>query len=207
MRSRMKCICLSILVAAMSVQSLSAAPEGPTPSVVPDAQKPLVIDGHRHVGDAKSDFSVSNLIEEMDRLRIDKAVIQPGGNVPKVKTKEWLEEDDRGLAEYEKANDDYFNRGIINDFIKKAQSERVDHSVVVNAIRRYPSRFVGVYMINPWIGEPELLLAEHAIKKQGFRGLKLHPQSHAFPADDKVGDPVLKLAERLKAPSAGDPAP
>ena len=47
--------------------------------------KPFVIDGHRHVGDGGflgNRFSASHLIEEMDHLGIDKAVILPMGEMP-----------------------------------------------------------------------------------------------------------------------------
>ena len=100
----------------------------------------------------------------------------------------------------EKANDDYFNRNIVGDVIKKLQSDRMDHTEVINAIRLYPSRLVGVYMVNPWLGKPELREAEYAIQDRGFRGIKLRPVLNAFRADDAVVDPVLKLAGRLKVP-------
>jgi len=161
-------------------------------------RKPLVIDGHRHVGDGGflgNRFSASHLIEEMDRLGIEQAVILPMGKMPAT-----AEEDKRKLAEMEKANDDYFNRNIVGHAIKKLQTDRMDHTEVINAIRLYPTRLVGVYIINPWLGEPELQAAEYAIEQRGFRGLKLHPVVNAFRADDAVVDPVLKLAQRLKVP-------
>ena len=161
-------------------------------------QRPLVIDGHRHVGDGGflgDKFRAADLVEEMDRLGIDKAVILPMGDMPAT-----AEEDSRLLAENEQANVDYFNRGIVSELIKKLQSDLVDHTDIIQAIRLYPTRLVGVYMINPWVGEPELQAAKHAIEKQGFRGMKLHPQGNAFHADNEVVDPVLKLARQLKVP-------
>ena len=163
-----------------------------------DPQKPLVIDGHRHVGDGGflgDKFRAADLIDEMDQLGIDKAVILPMGDMP-----DSAEEDSSTLAENERANEDYFNRGTVSDLIKKLQSDRIDHTDIVNAIRLYPTRLIGVYMINPWIGEADLEAAEHAIAEQGFRGMKLHPQGNAFHADNKVVDPVLKLARKLKVP-------
>ena len=160
--------------------------------------KPTVIDGHRHVGDGGflgDHFSAGHLIEEMDRLGIERAVILPMGKMPAT-----AEEDKHKLAEMEKANDDYFHRNIVGDTIKKLQTDRMDHTVIINAIRLYPSRLVGVYIINPWLGEVELKAAEHASEKRGFRGMKLHPVVNAFRADDAVVDPVLKLARRLKVP-------
>lgn len=160
-------------------------------------QKALVIDGHRHVGDGGflGDFPAGDLIAEMDRLGIDKTVILPMGDMPKT-----AEEDNRMLAEIEKANDDYFKKGFISDEVKKLQCARVDHAEIIRAIHQYPTRLVGVYMINPWVGEPELEAAEKAVRSEGFRGLKLHPQGNSFPADHEVVDPVLKLARRLGVP-------
>ena len=160
--------------------------------------KPFVIDGHRHVGDGGflgNRFSASHLIEEMDLLGIDKAVILPMGEMPTT-----AKEDQHRLVEMEKANDDYFNRNIVGDVIKKLQSDRMDHTEVINAIRLYPSRLVGVYMVNPWLGKPELREVEYAIQDRGFRGIKLHPVLNAFRANDAVVDPVLKLARHLKVP-------
>ena len=160
--------------------------------------KPFVIDGHRHVGDGgflENRFSTSHLIEEMDRLGIDKAVILPMGEMSTT-----AEEDQHKMVEMEKANDDYFNRNIMSDVVKKMQSDRMDHTEVINAIRLYPSRLVGVYMVNPWLGKPELQEAGNAIQNRGFRGIKLHPMLNAFRADDAVVDPVLKLARHLKIP-------
>ena len=160
--------------------------------------KPLVIDGHRHVGDGGflgDKFRAADVIEEMDQHGIDKAVILPMGDMPASG-----EQDSRRLAGKERANDDYFNRGIVSDLIKKLQSDRVDHTEIVAAIRLYPTRLIGVYMINPWIGEPELQAAEYAIAEQGFRGMKLHPMNNAFHADNDVVDPVLKLARKLNVP-------
>lgn len=160
--------------------------------------KPFVIDGHRHVGDGGflgNRFSTSHLIEEMDRLGIDKAVILPMGEMSTT-----AEEDQHKMVEMEKANDDYFNRNIMSDVVKKMQSDRMDHTEVINAIRLYPSRLVGVYMVNPWLGKPELQEAGNAIQNRGFRGIKLHPMLNAFRADDAVVDPVLKLARHLKIP-------
>src|SRR6202034_2890107 len=103
-------------------------------------------------------------------------------------------------AEVDKANDDYFRSGIISDAIKKAQSQSVDHAEVLEAVHRHPTRLIGVCIINPWLGKRELEAAERLIREQGFRGLKLHPMLHAFPADHEVVDPVLKLARRLDVP-------
>jgi len=103
-------------------------------------------------------------------------------------------------AEVNKANDDYFNKGIVTEAVKKLRSDRVDHTYVINALRQHPDKLVGVYMLNPWLGKGELDAAEKAIRHQGFRGLKLHPMGNSFRADDAVVDPVLRLARRLQVP-------
>lgn len=161
------------------------------------SRKSLVIDAHRHVGPGGflGNYRVEDLLKEMQTLGVDKTVILPMGEMPKS-----AEEDQRMQAEVEKANDDYFNRGIISEEVKKLQSDRVDHSYVINAIRQHPDKLIGVYMINPWLGKVELDAAEKAVRRQGFRGLKLHPMGNSFRADDAVVDPVLRLARRLRVP-------
>ena len=190
-----------VFVVFASFNAMVFAETSPEPAETKaSTEKPLVIDGHRHISHPEGDFSADSLIAEMDRLGIDKTVILPGGDVPKVKTKKWSEEDSRALAEIQEATANYLNKGIVGNRIKKLQSERVDHNVVINALHKYPTRLVGVYMINPWLGKPEREVAEKAIRGEGFRGLKLHPEGNAFPADHEVVDPVLKLARRLGVP-------
>ena len=163
-----------------------------------DSPKVLVIDGHRHVGDGGvlgNHFMAPHLIEEMNRLGIDKAVILPMGKMPAT-----AQGDQQDLAKKTKALDEYFSKNIVGDVVRKLQSDRVDHTEVSKAIRLYPSRLIGVYMLNPWLGKPGLEEAEHAIREQGYRGIKLHPMLNAFRADDEIVDPALKLARRLNVP-------
>lgn len=174
---------------------------GPRTKAAPHAgtetRQNLVVDGHRHVGYGGflgDKFRAEHLIAEMNRRGIDRAVILPMGEIPDA-----AEQDAKKLAETDQSNKDYFERGVISESIKKAQSARMDHAEIIDALQVYPERFVGVYIINPWLGE-ELAAAEEAIKHRGFRGLKLHPMLNAFPADHEVVDPVLKLARRLNVP-------
>lgn len=159
--------------------------------------KRLVVDAHRHVGwgGFLGDYPVEELLKEMRDRGVDRTVILPMGEMPKSP-----EENTQMEKEINKANDDYFNKGITSDEVKKLQSLRVDHSYVIGALRQHPDKLVGVYMLNPWLGKVELEAAEKSVRKQGFRGLKLHPMGNSFRADDAVVDPVLKLARRLRVP-------
>lgn len=187
---------LSIILlfcAGVIVASQNQANEAPGTN----AKKVWVIDAHRHLGNAGflGNFPADQLIAEMDKLGVDKTLILPMGNVAKTR-----EEDSRMNDIVNQANDDYFNKGIVSFEVRKLQGYRWDHTEVIAAIRKYPDRLSGVYMINPWLGKADLDEAERAIRQLGFCGLKLHPMANAFRADDEVVGPVMKLASRLGVP-------
>lgn len=87
---------------------------------------------------------------------------------------------------------------------------REQHQVVIDAVRKYPDRLVGTFMLNPHlgveagIGELRRLVAGH-----GFRMVKLHPTAHGYwPKMRNFTDPVLDAAAELQIPvliHTGDP--
>ncbi len=76
-----------------------------------------------------------------------------------------------------------------------------DNLLVRRAVIRYPERFVGYAWPNPHDGRA-LSLVKEAVKRWGFRGIKLHPLIHAFlPTDDEVL-PIVEFAGKERIPVA-----
>ncbi len=74
------------------------------------------------------------------------------------------------------------------------------HECVVQAVRKYPDRVIGVMMINPHFGVDEALLElERLVRDEGFRAVKLHPAFHRFfPNKSRhFTDPIMKKAREL----------
>ena len=89
-------------------------------------------------------------------------------------------------------------------------SFREQHRPVIEAIRRYPDRLVGTFMLNPHLGvDAGLAELRRLVAEDGFRMVKLHPTAHAYwPKARDFTDPVLEEAALLDIPvliHTGDP--
>ena len=87
---------------------------------------------------------------------------------------------------------------------------RQQHQVVIDAVRRYPDRLVGTFMLNPHLGvEKGITEMRRLVNEDGFRMVKLHPTAHAYwPKMRDFTDPVLAAAADLGIPvliHTGDP--
>jgi len=74
------------------------------------------------------------------------------------------------------------------------------NSKIAEIVKRFPRKFVGFAVANPWLGSKSVLELERAISKLGLRGLILHPELQGFQADDEIVDPVVEKAQRLQIP-------
>ncbi len=79
---------------------------------------------------------------------------------------------------------------------------RQQHQVVIDAVRRYPDRLVGTFMLNPHLGvEKGITEMRRLVNEDGFRMVKLHPTAHAYwPKMRDFTDPVLAAAADLGIP-------
>src|SRR5271156_701746 len=76
-----------------------------------------------------------------------------------------------------------------------------DNGLVRESVRKHPERFVGYVWPNPH-DEEALALVVEAVKKWGFRGIKLHPLIHAFLPTDEEVLPIVEFARKEKIPVA-----
>jgi len=68
-----------------------------------------------------------------------------------------------------------------------------DEASVADAIRAYPDRLIGYFMLNPSAGDA-LERARRAIERDGLRGICLFPAMHKFSVHDERLRPIYKLA-------------
>jgi len=71
--------------------------------------------------------------------------------------------------------------------------------IIADAISKHPTRITGFVRVNPWLED----CVEHmkqAIQEWGFKGLKLHPITESFQANDELVYPLMEEASRLKVP-------
>ncbi len=87
---------------------------------------------------------------------------------------------------------------------------REQHRVVINAVRTYPDRLVGTFMLNPHLGVGEgIKELRRLVAEDRFRMVKLHPTAHGYwPKMRDFTDPILDAAAELRIPvliHTGDP--
>ncbi|MFH0963860.1 MAG: amidohydrolase family protein [Planctomycetota bacterium] len=160
----------------------------------------MMIDEHRHVGYTRANGTrtAEEIIAEMDRLGVDRAVIAPSGmkNEPQVSD----EEEVAGQRKLMEAVRECIEGGRVTPEIEERRRGLVDHEDVLAAVRRYPERLIGCWWVNPWRGEEDCLSAAAAVRELGFRCVKLHPLVHVFAADDAVMSRVMEWAAEIDVP-------
>jgi len=70
-----------------------------------------------------------------------------------------------------------------------------DEHSVIEALRRFPDRFIGFVVVNPHLVVAEEVL-EHVIRSGGIRGICLYPCRHRFQASDELVYPIYHAASR-----------
>jgi len=160
----------------------------------------MIIDGHRHVGYCRENGTRTSeeIIAEMDRLGVARAVIAPSGmeDEGEVSVEEGAAWQKTLMAEV----GSYLETGRVTPALETLRRKPIDHGDVVEAVRLHGERLVGTWWVNPWEGEEALSEAAAAVREGGFRCFKLHPLLHAFAADEAVVDPVLASAGELGIP-------
>jgi len=69
----------------------------------------------------------------------------------------------------------------------------------IDAVQKHPDRLRAFYWANPY--DPRSVKGfEQAVKEYGLSGLKLHPTSDGWQADDHIVDPLMEKAAELGVP-------
>ncbi len=76
---------------------------------------------------------------------------------------------------------------------------KVKNLIIADGMSRYPDRIIGFARVNPWLEECVDQL-RWAIQEKKFRGLKLHPITESFQANDELVHPLMEEASRLRIP-------
>jgi len=101
-----------------------------------------------------------------------------------------------------------FNVGIgVDDLVRIMDAYRIEITVVcdvnneaiLNAVRRYPQRFIGAVWVDPREENAETTI-RHYIEDLGFKGIKLHPLLHMFSLSSKASKRILGVAGELGVP-------
>jgi len=67
------------------------------------------------------------------------------------------------------------------------------NDVVREACQRYPGRLIPLFCVHPRYGDEALREIDRCAGEWGWRGMKLHPESHQYRAD---GPQVMRIVER-----------
>ena len=76
----------------------------------------------------------------------------------------------------------------------------MDNTVVEQAVKRFPDRFVGITWANPYEGDKAVETVVREVREHGFQGIKLHPLLNAFTANDAVVHPLMEVAQQMDLP-------
>ena len=95
--------------------------------------------------------------------------------------------------------------GIKKAFITAHASIGPDYKygndMVLEALEKYPDRFLGYVTVNPNYGENEMAKElERCFGFPGMKGIKLHPSMHGCPMDYKTYHTAYKAAQERKCP-------
>ena len=70
----------------------------------------------------------------------------------------------------------------------------------LEAVEKYPDRFVGMVYVNPLEGQAAADKVYYYVQKKGFKGIKANPLKHAYVADTELMDPIMEAARELDIP-------
>lgn len=69
----------------------------------------------------------------------------------------------------------------------------------IEAVDKYPDRFIGAAWINP-AEDCAAEQVQNAVKNHGFKAIKLHPLMHSYLPNDECVFPIAELAKELDIP-------
>lgn len=71
---------------------------------------------------------------------------------------------------------------------------------IYEEVKKAKGRFTGFVRVDPKEGEIAVKEIEMRVKKQGFKGIKLHPMFQSFSMISEVVFPIYEVAKKLKVP-------
>lgn len=88
----------------------------------------------------------------------------------------------------------------VDKAVVSCYAESIDNASIQRAVETYPSRFIGLYTVNPWQDGAAAEL-EDALKNRGFRGLYMNPLRHGYMlCEHQVFYPLLSVCAEYQAP-------
>ena len=76
----------------------------------------------------------------------------------------------------------------------------VGNDYVANVVQQHPDQFIGFASVDPWKEAAAVAEVERSVKELGLRGLKMHPISQAFFANDQRFYPLWEKCSELAIP-------
>lgn len=98
---------------------------------------------------------------------------------------------DETAAELERLG---IEKAIVFSFGVLVSDERAGNDVIIEAVERYPGRFVGFAGLNPHRGEGEMLRELERCYHAGLRGIKLIPYYQGYPEEGPLIDAACRWA-------------
>jgi predicted TIM-barrel fold metal-dependent hydrolase len=92
------------------------------------------------------------------------------------------------------------DRAVVFGFAARPYDCRADDTAIVEAVERYPGRFVPFHAVDPFGGVEARRLLERRLVEDGFQGLKLAPAYSHIGLADPLLYPVYARAEDLGVP-------
>ncbi len=77
---------------------------------------------------------------------------------------------------------------------------KVANEDIAELVAQHPDRLIGFASVDPHKGEMAVRELERAVKELGLRGLKLHPPTQQFYANDRRYYPLWEKAQELEIP-------
>ena len=84
--------------------------------------------------------------------------------------------------------------------IEKALLCTEPNDLCLDAVQKYPDRFVGLVYPNPFDGQAAVDMIYAYVQNKGFKGIKATPLKHAYVADAALMDPIMEAAKDLDIP-------
>lgn len=92
------------------------------------------------------------------------------------------------------------NRAVICPVEEQiAVYNREGNDFILAQVNRFPTRFIGFAVANPWYGEWAAEELRRALEA-GLRGLKLHPTVQGFSMNDPITYPLIDVAAHYRVP-------
>lgn len=94
------------------------------------------------------------------------------------------------------------------DMIKYMSKYNIEKTVIstypinesVEAVNKYPNKFIGAVWVNPNDQQKSLKEIKDTVINHNFKAIKLHPLFHSYLANDECVFPIAELAEELDVP-------